>query len=404
MTTLSDALRPVVRGEVEHVLLSSVARIVSGGTPKTGEASYWNGDIPWATPRDLSGLGSMEIHSTPRSITEAGLRNSSAEVLPENSVLFSSRAPIGLLAINTTPMATNQGFKSFVPDPTRLDSRYLFRWLEANRAKLQSMGVGATFKEVSKAIVSRLIIPLPPLDEQRRIAAILEKADELRTKRRQALAYLDVLPQSIFMQMFGDPIANDLGLPVAELQTLLDKNRPLTYGILMPGPDQENGVKYVRVTDMQKGRIQESTVRSTTSEIAEKYRRSMLRPGDLLMSIRGHVGRFAVVPASLDGANITQDTARLAVSGAEVSYVRECLSTPSLQRWMVRHTKGVAVRGINLGDVRRMPIPIASVEKQQLFARKISSVERLQDRAQAQLAELNALFAALQYRAFRAER
>ncbi len=121
------------------------------------------------------------------------------------------------------------------------------------------------------------------------------------------------------------------------------------------------------------------------------------------MSIRGHVGRFAVVPPSLDGANITQDTARLAVSGAEVSYVRECLSTPGFQRWMVRHTKGVAVRGINLGDVRRMPIPVPSAEKQQFFARRIEAIERLQDHCRAQLADLDGLFAALQYRAFQGE-
>src|SRR6185436_1721814 len=96
------------------------------------------------------------LSDTPRKITELGLRNCSSEMLPPNSVLFSSRAPIGHVAINTVPLATNQGFKSFVPDRERLDSRFLYFWLRANRAYLQSLGTGATFKELSKAIVARL--------------------------------------------------------------------------------------------------------------------------------------------------------------------------------------------------------------------------------------------------------
>lgn len=190
------------------VRLADCCAIVSGGTPKSSEPSYWGGDILWATPKDLTELGSKYISGTPRSITESGYAKSSANMLPAQSVLFSSRAPIGHVAINTVPMCTNQGFKSLVPDTTQIFADYLYYWLRANKTQLQALGNGATFKEVSKTVISKVEIPLPPLPEQRRIAAILDKADTLRQKRRAAIAKLDQLLESVFLEMFGDPVTN----------------------------------------------------------------------------------------------------------------------------------------------------------------------------------------------------
>ncbi|HIE61046.1 MAG TPA: restriction endonuclease subunit S [Microbacterium sp.] len=164
----------------ETVPLGEVARVVSGATPKTGVPEYWGGPIPWATPAELSRLGSSRIHATERTLTEAGFSSSGVNILPVGSVLLSSRAPIGLVAINTVPMGTNQGFKSLVPSD-RVLAPFLYWWLKSHTALLQSKGRGATFLELSKAEVERLQIPLPPLPEQRRIAAILDEAAALRS-------------------------------------------------------------------------------------------------------------------------------------------------------------------------------------------------------------------------------
>jgi type I restriction enzyme S subunit len=197
--------------------LDEVARIVAGATPKTDEPGYWDGDVFWATPKDLSGLESKLLTDTARKITQKGLTSCAAEVLPPDSVLFSSRAPIGLTAINKMPVATNQGFKSFVPIQSLLDSGYLYHWLRCNRAYLDSLGNGATFKEVSKAVVSRIEIPLPPLAEQKRIASILDKADAIRRKLQQSLRLSDDFLRSVFLDMFGDPVTNPKGLPTKKL-------------------------------------------------------------------------------------------------------------------------------------------------------------------------------------------
>src|SRR5688572_9624168 len=129
---------------------------------------------------------------------------------------------------------------------------------------------------------------------------------------------------------------------------------------------------------MQDSGIELSGIRKTTEAISNRFRRSMLKAGDLLMSIRGHVGRIAVVPRDLEEANITQHTARLAIVDADPVFVRECLRTPGFQRWMEKHTKGVAVRGINLGDVKLMPIVIPEIEEQRKFARLANVASELE--------------------------
>lgn len=203
----------------QNTTLGQIADIVSGSTPKSGVPRYWDGSIAWATPTDLSRLDGKHLAKTDRTITQDGLNESSARLLPPGSVLFSSRAPIGLVAINTTSMATNQGFKSFVPR-SGVSADYLFWWLRANRRQLEDLGNGATFKEVSKAVVSRVEFPLPPLKEQRRIAAILDKADAIRRKREQALTLADDFLKSVFLEMFGDPATNQKELPTKPLGQL----------------------------------------------------------------------------------------------------------------------------------------------------------------------------------------
>lgn len=214
---------------LQRTTLGECCEIVSGATPSTSVAEYWDGDIAWATPKDLSDLEGKLISRTARRITNEGLASCAASVLPPNSVLFSSRAPIGHVAINTVPMATNQGFKSFVPKADRVEPSFLYHWLRAHRAHLESLGNGATFKEVSKAVVSRVEIELPPPPEQRRIAGILDKADAIRRKRKEAIALTEELLRSAFLEMFGDPVTNPKSWPVKPLGELLQA--PLRNGL-----------------------------------------------------------------------------------------------------------------------------------------------------------------------------
>jgi type I restriction enzyme, S subunit len=276
------------------------------------------------------------------------------------------------------------------------DTKYLYHFLR--QLRLTNGGYDRHFKYLKRASIA-----LPPMAEQRRIAEILDRAEVLRAKRRAAIAQLRALTQSIFLSMFGDPIRNPRRYPIRRMVELVDSTRPISYGILMPGPEQMTGVKYVRVVDMQDGGIELAGIRKTTPAISDAFKRSLLKPGDLLMSIRGHVGRIAIVPPELDSANITQDTARLAVREANAIFVRECLRTEGFQQWMKKHTKGVAVRGVNLGDVKAMPLICPPSGDQDEFARRAAATDELKKKAGLSLTVLDTLFASLQYRAFRGE-
>ena len=148
--------------------LKHIGEVIGGGTPKTNIDEYWDGNIPWLTPADLSGYEDMHISTGARTITELGLKSSSAQLLPENSILYSSRAPIGYIAIAANPISTNQGFKSVVPYNSAM-SPYLYYCLKARTSDIVRRATGTTFKEISGSEMAETIVPLPPINEQQRI-------------------------------------------------------------------------------------------------------------------------------------------------------------------------------------------------------------------------------------------
>ena len=143
------------------------------------------------------------------------------------------------------------------------------------------------------------------------------------------------------------------------MDDIIETGRPITYGILKPGSGFVGGIPVVKVKDMQDGVIDQSNLLLTSPEIDAQYQRSKLRAGDLLITIRGSVGRMAEVPENLEGANITQDTARLTISNEyNKIYIRGVLESAPLQLEMERNIRGVAVKGINIGFLRELQIPI----------------------------------------------
>ena len=177
--------------------------------------------------------------------------------------------------------------------------------------------------------------------------------------------------------------------------------RPITYGILKPGPDIKGGVPYVRVLDIKQNTLNASRLLRTTKEIADQYRRSTLCSGDVLVTIRGTVGRTCIVPHELAGANITQDTARLAVvRDVEATYIVEFLNTPWAQQWMARYMRGQAVKGINLGDLRRLPVPVPPLMLQKEFARQIQFIRELEAAQVSSQFRLDDLFDSTLHRVF----
>lgn len=188
------------------VTLSEAAHIISGGTPKSGVAEYWEGDVEWITPKDMGKMTGIYAFDTGRKITELGLSKSSAKLIAQNSVILSTRAPIGHLAINTVPMATNQGCRGLVPKDN-LDTKYLYYFLSKSVELLNDLGSGTTFKELSKGSLEKVTIPLPTLIEQKRIVALLDTVfadlEQTRAKTEQNLKNARELFDSYLQQVFS---------------------------------------------------------------------------------------------------------------------------------------------------------------------------------------------------------
>lgn len=294
-----------------------------------------------------------------------------------------------------------------------LSRDYLYHYLRHPRiteeATLRCAGANLPRLSPSQLESFPVLIPFPDdprrsLAEQKRIAAILDKADAIRRRRQSVPQQYRDLIVSQFDEMFGDPIRNTRGFPTKPLEELVGSERPISYGILMPGPDTPGGVPYVRVAEMRDERLILESIRRTTPEIHAQYRRSTIRTGDILLSIRGHVGRLAMVPKALDGGNITQDTARLAIKDPDQAvYVFWLLDSPYTQRWMQGYVRGVAVKGINLGDVKRLPIMLPSPKAITKFAKFARTAFDAQDEAIAVTKQSDDLFNSLVQRAFRGE-
>ena len=184
--------------------LSELGAIVGGATPSTSVEKYYGGEIAWVTPKDLSSFSGRYIECGERNITEEGLNSCSAQLLPAGSVLFSSRAPIGYVAIAKNPIATNQGFKSLVPDTEKVDSLFMYYLLKYNKNRIEAMGSGTTFKEVSGATMKNIEVNLPPLAEQKRIAGILGALDDKIELNRRINANLEEQAQALFKSWFVD--------------------------------------------------------------------------------------------------------------------------------------------------------------------------------------------------------
>ena len=193
-----DPLLP--RKEWEFLKMSEVGKIVSGATPRTNIEEYWNGTHLWITPAEIK-EGDNYLYSTERRITEKAIRNTNLELLPIGTVLLSSRAPIGKVAIVGKEMFCNQGFKNIVPNG-KINSIYLYSLLKEKNEYLQFLGRGATFKEISKEILGNIKIKIPPIELQNKFAERVEKIDKLSFEIEKSIKEAENLYNSLTSEYF----------------------------------------------------------------------------------------------------------------------------------------------------------------------------------------------------------
>ena len=283
-------------------------------------------------------------------------------------------------------------------NPQEWDTRFLGRLLQGKFLQLnaEAQGRGATIPHVDKARLEAIEFPAMPLSEQRRIVVILDKADAIRRKCRWVLGLADDFTVSLFQKMFGNS-----DWPTRTLADVVASDTSVTYGIVQAGPEVEGGTPYIRTGDIKNGKILVEGLRHTSPDIASKFNRSRVKAGDIVMSIRATVGTTAVVPPELEGANLTQGTARIAPGEHVTSaYLLSYLRSQQAQEWIEGQVKGATFREITLSRLRELPVPTPPITMQQEYCKLYHKAQGLASKMAADLSKSTELNLSLSQRAF----
>ena len=289
------------------------------------------------------------------------------------------------------------------PNPEAVDTEYLHKWLTSPAAKryLESVASKTAQPALSLGKIKSLPLSLPPLAEQRRIAEALDRAEALRAKLRAPLAQLDSLTQAIFLDLFGDHTTLLEKWPTKKLGGILDF---LTSGSRGWAPYYANsGDLFLRIQNVGYDELLLDDVAYVNAPDSAEAKRTRVQPGDVLLSITADLGRSAVVPEGIGVAYINQHLSILRTKALFPRFLSAYFASPVGQRQVSRRNREAVKAGLNFDDIRSFVIPLPPIELQHEFGRRVSAVEKLRSAQQASLAELDALFAVLQHRAFRGE-
>lgn len=306
---------------------------------------------------------------------------------PDNAVFASY-----LIKVRPGPQVNSSFLAHF------FDSKEYWRQISLKSASVAQPGVNS-----SK--LKELVVPLPPIEDQKRIAAILDQADSLRRLRQRAIDRLNSLGQAIFYEMFGDQTVTSVSWPIVKLGDVVRPGDKINYGVVQPGDDVESGVPLVRVGDLFADHIDPKTLKQIDPTIEKNYKRSRLVGDEILIGCVGSIGSVAVAHPGLQGANIARAVARIPVdqSVAVRDFVVEQIRSPFVQRYFHAETRTVAQPTLNIGLITSAPIILPPIAEQEKFSQIMAAARAIHKKFISHANIEATLFSSLQHRAFRGE-
>ena len=379
--------------------LGEVCTIVSGSTPKTSVTSYWDGNIKWITPAELN-EDTFYIMDSVRHITEEGKEKTGLSYLPTGTVILSSRAPIGKTAIAGCEMCCNQGFKNLICSDA-FYNEYLYFFLKSKTDYLNSLGRGATFKEISKSIVENIEIPLPEVNQQKEIAEKFKKLEQLISLRKQQLAKLDELVKARFVEMFGEPINNPMKWIVSKIEDIAAQEK----NALKAGPFGSALKKEFYVKSGYKIYGQEQVICGDASfgdyyideEKYKELKNCAVQAGDILISLVGTYGKALIMPDNYEAGIINPRLMKITLNKNKVKpiYFKYYFESDALKASMDANTHGGTMGILNLGIIRQMKIQVPPLSLQNQFAAFVERVDKQKQTVQQSLEKLELMKKAL---------
>ena len=382
-------------------LLGDIVEFIGGGTPDKSKPEYWNGSIPWASVKDLK---SSHLTQTQDFISDEGLKASSSKLIPPNTVIIPTRMAVGRAAINSKPMAINQDLKALKPK-IKLETKFLLHLMLANALILISKATGATVQGIRLEHLKSLKVSIPPLEEQKRIAGILDAAEKLRQKRQHSLELLDELKQSIFVDMFLKSESSDW--PVEDIENLSKKIRTGPFGSqLLHSEFVDQGVAVLGIDNAVNNEFLWSKRRYISFEKYDQLKRFTVEPDDVLITIMGTIGRCAVVPQNIPLAINTKHLCSITLDQKKMmpTYLHAAfLNHPEILRQLGMQSKGAVMPGLNMGIIKTLKHPIPPLEIQKKFTERVMVLNEQKATLLTSHEKLDELFTSLQHKAFAGE-
>lgn len=384
--------------------LSELGKVDTGSTPDTTDPSLFGGETPFVTPSDLDVIGPVVTAS--RSLSASGLE--SARLIQADAVLVCCIGSLGKVGIAGRPVAANQQINSVTFDPARIWPRFGYHACRRLKTRMQEVAPATTVPIINKSRFGALEIPVPPLVDQRRIADILDRADAVRAKRREAIGLADGLGAAAFAQLFGDVLLNDRRWPAGQtLGDVADVASGVTKGRNLVGVSTRE-VPYLAVSNVQDMRLNLSVVKTIPAS-EEEIARYRLQAGDIVLTEGGDpdkLGRGTLWRSELTECIHQNHVFRVRVTAAGIQplFLNWLLSSARGKRYFLRSAKQTTgIASINMTQLKGFPILLPPGGLQREFAERIAAVDKLKAAHRSSLAEMDALFASLQHRAFRGE-
>lgn len=379
-----------------RVKLGEICEIVSGSTPKTGIPEYWDGAEKWITPAELN-EDTYIITDSVRKLTTLGVKKTGLSPFPEGTVILSSRAPIGKVAIAGCEMYCNQGFKNLICSQ-KIYNRYLYWFLKGNTEYLNSLGRGATFKEISKQIVASIEINVPDMEQQMQAAENLERVSSIIRLRKQELQKLDDLIKARFVELFGDMILNSNSWEKVDLGTVCD----VRDGTHDSPKYFAEGIPLVTSRNLSSGRIDFTDCNLICEADYNKINeRSKVDLGDILMPMIGTVGNPIIVDIDAEFAIKNVALIKFSENSKVVNvFVKALLESDYFDRAVLDKVRGGTQKFISLGDIRRLKVCLPPLEVQKQFAAFVTQADKSKAAVQKALDEAQLLFDSLMQKYF----
>lgn len=391
---------------MEKVKLRDICSMQSGGTPSRTKSEFFSGNIPWAKISDLEKSNDGYIYKTEEHITKEALKSINNRFFKEGTLLLAMYGSVGKTAIAKIDLSTNQAILGInIIDKKSVDIKYLRYWFTTIKEQLLNRAVGAALANISLGIVKDLEIPLPSLATQQRMATILDKADAIIQNNRTIVQKYDALTQSLFLEMFGDPVKNEKGWEVKSLGDITNLITDGKHGNC--NDEKDSGYYFISAKDVKNNLINYTDAREIPKiEFEEVDKRTNLQPGDLVMINTGAtIGRMAIAK---DIPETRKTTFQKSVAVIKVK--NDIISSFYLQyvlelgiKTFANMGSGSAIKNLLLSEMRRFKIILPNLELQTQFEVRVAIIETQKQQAQLELVKSEELFQSLLQKAFKGE-